>query len=84
MRERLELLSAGIPFKVKLGIVWGVIALILILLFSMADFDVDWMIDHLWFITQGLPWTIIICGLAILLAVTLALFGALVFRAKQA
>ena len=77
MRERLELLSAGIPFKVKLGIVWGVIALILILLFSMADFDVEWMIDHLWFITQGLPWTIIICGLAILLAVTLALFGAL-------
>jgi polar amino acid transport system permease protein len=77
MRERLELLSAGIPFKVKLGIVWGVIALILILLFSMADFDVEWMIEHLWFITQGLPWTIIICGLAILLAVTLALFGAL-------
>ena len=35
------------------------------------------MLDHLWFITQGLPWTIIICGLAIILAVTLALFGAL-------
>jgi polar amino acid transport system permease protein len=77
MRERLEQWSAGIPFKVKLGIVWGVIALILILLFSLADFDVEWMIDHLWFITQGLPWTIIICGLAIILAVTLALFGAL-------
>jgi polar amino acid transport system permease protein len=77
VRERLELLSAGIPFKVKLGIVWGVIALIVVLLFSLADFDVEWMIDQLWFITQGLPWTIIICGLAIILAVTLALFGAL-------
>ena len=77
MRERLELLSAGISFKVKLGIVWGVIALIVMFLFSLADFDVQWMIDHLWFITQGLPWTIIICGLAIILAVTLALFGAL-------
>jgi polar amino acid transport system permease protein len=77
MRERLELLSVGIPFKVKLGIVWGVIALILVFLFSLADFDVEWMVDHLWFITQGLPWTIIICGLAIILAVTLALFGAL-------
>ncbi len=77
MRERLEQWSAGIPFKVKLGMVWGVIALIVAFLFSLADFDVQWMIDHLWFITQGLPWTIIICGLAIILAVTLALFGAL-------
>jgi polar amino acid transport system permease protein len=77
MRERVEQWSAGIPFKVKLGMVWGVIALIMIFLFSLADFDVEWMIDHLWFITQGLPWTIIICGLAIILAVTLALFGAL-------
>ena len=77
MRERLELWSAGIPFKVKLGMVWGVIALIVVFLFSLADFDVQWMLEHLWFITQGLPWTIIICGLAIILAVTLALFGAL-------
>jgi len=77
MRERLEQWSAGIPFKVKLGLVWAVIALIMVFLFSLADFDVEWMIDHLWFITQGLPWTIIICGLAIILAVTLALFGAL-------
>ncbi len=77
MRERLELFSAGIPFKLKLGIVWGVIALIVVLLFSLADFDVEWMIDQFWFIATGLPWTIIICGLAIILAVTLALFGAL-------
>jgi polar amino acid transport system permease protein len=77
MRERLEQWSASIPFKVKLGIVWGVIALIVVGLFSLADFDVEWMLDQLWFITQGLPWTIIICGLAIILAVTLALFGAL-------
>ena len=77
MRERLEQWSAGVPFKVKLGMVWGVIALIVVILFSLADFDVEWMLDHLWFITQGLPWTIIICGLAIILAVTLALFGAL-------
>ncbi len=77
MRERLEQWSADIPFKVKLGMVWGVIALIVVFLFSLADFDVQWMLDHLWFITRGLPWTIIICGLAIILAVTLALFGAL-------
>jgi polar amino acid transport system permease protein len=77
MRERLEQWSAGIPFKVKLGMVWGLIALIVVFLFSLADFDVEWMLDHLWFITQGLPWTIIICGLAIIVAVTLALFGAL-------
>lgn len=77
MRDRLELWSAGIPFKVKLGIVWGVIGLIVVVLFALADFDVEWMLDQFWFITRGLPWTIIICGLAIILAVTLALFGAL-------
>jgi len=77
MRDRLELLSARIPFRVKLGMVWLVITLIVVLLFVLADFDVEWMLDHFWFIARGLPWTIVICGLAIVMAVVLALLGAL-------
>ena len=77
MRERFEQWSASIPFKVKLGLVWAVIALIVAALFSLADFDVQWMIEQFWFIATGLPWTVIICGIAIILAVILALLGAL-------
>jgi polar amino acid transport system permease protein len=77
MRDKLESLSIRIPFRVKLALVWVVITLIVVALFMAADFDVEWMIDQFWFIAAGLPWTIIICGLAILLAVVLALLGAL-------
>ena len=71
------MLSARIPFRVKLGLVWLVITLIVVFLFALADFDVEWMLDQFWFIARGLPWTIVICGLAIVMAVVLALLGAL-------
>jgi polar amino acid transport system permease protein len=77
MRDRLESLSIRIPFRVKLALVWAAIVLVVVAMFMAADFDVEWMIDQFWFIAAGLPWTIIICGLAILLAVVLALLGAL-------
>jgi len=77
MRDRLELLGARIPFRVRLTLVWLAITLVVVTLFAAADFDVEWMLDQFWFIARGLPWTIIICGLAIVLAVVLALFGAL-------
>jgi polar amino acid transport system permease protein len=77
MRDRLEALSIRIPFRVKLALVWAAIAVVVVAMFLAADFDVEWMIDQFWFIAAGLPWTIIICGLAILLAVVLALLGAL-------
>jgi polar amino acid transport system permease protein len=77
MRDRLEALSIRIPVRVKLALVWVAIAVVVVAMFMAADFDVEWMIDQFWFIAAGLPWTIIICGLAILLAVVLALLGAL-------
>jgi polar amino acid transport system permease protein len=77
MRDRLEALSIRIPFRVKLALVWAAIGIVVVALFMAADFDLQWMIDQFWFIASGLPWTIIICGLAILLAVILALLGAL-------
>jgi polar amino acid transport system permease protein len=77
MRDQLETLSLRIPFRTKLALVWVVITVVVVVLFMAADFDLEWMLDQFWFIASGLPWTIIICGLAILLAVVLALLGAL-------
>ena len=73
MRDQLEALSLRIPFRTKLALVWVVITVVVVVLFMAADFDLEWMLDQFWFIASGLPWTIIICGLAILLAVVLAL-----------
>jgi polar amino acid transport system permease protein len=70
-------MGARIPFRVKLALVWVAIGVVVVAMFMAADFDVEWMLDQFWFIARGLPWTIIICGLAILLAVVLALLGAL-------
>jgi polar amino acid transport system permease protein len=76
-RERLELQSARIPFSLKLAAVWAVILGLLIALFAAAGFDTAWMREHAEFIARGITWTIIIAGLAIVLACLLALLGAL-------
>jgi polar amino acid transport system permease protein len=76
-RDSFELYSARIPFRLKLALVWGVILTLLVLLFAAADFDTAWMREHAGFIARGITWTIIIAVLAILLACTLALLGAL-------
>ncbi len=76
-RERFELASARVPFRWKLVAVWTGIALVVGVLFALAGFDIPWMLDQFFFIARGLPWTIVICGLAIILAVLLALLGAL-------
>ncbi len=76
-RERAELRSARVPFRVKLAVVWIGIFATLGVLFAASDFDTQWMRDHWWFIFRGLPWTIYISVLAITLACVLALLGAL-------
>jgi polar amino acid transport system permease protein len=75
--ESLELVSARIPFWVKLTFVWIGIFAILGFFFSAADFDAAWMKDKFSFIARGLTWTVIISAMAIILASVLALFGAL-------
>ena len=77
LRERAELASSRVPFTVKLAIVWLVIFTVVGVLFAAAGFDLPWMREHFSFIALGLPWTIIICVLAIALAIVLALLGAL-------
>jgi len=76
-RERLELLSARIPFKLKLAAVWITLLGLLVALFAAADFDTEWMRENAGFIARGLTWTIVIAVLSIALACTLALVGAL-------
>jgi len=76
-RESLELLSARIPFTLKVVAVWGVILALLVALFAAADFDVAWMRENAAFIAKGITWTMIIAVLSIALACVLALLGAL-------
>ncbi len=76
-RERLELLSARIPFKLKLAAVWITLLGLLVVLFAAAGFDTEWMRENAGFIARGLTWTLVIAVLSIVLACTLALLGAL-------
>jgi polar amino acid transport system permease protein len=75
--QRVELTSLRVPFRVKLALVWLVIFSVLGLMFALVRFDVSWMGDHFLFIFYGVPFTLLICATAILLAVFLALLGAL-------
>ena len=52
-RERLELLSARVPFRLKLAAVWALILGLLVALFAAADFDTAWMRENAGFIARG-------------------------------
>jgi polar amino acid transport system permease protein len=75
--DRLALRSAGVPFRVKVGAVWLVIFMILGFLFWAASFDNQWIREHIGFIARGLAFTILMALLGIVLAIVLALLGAL-------
>ena len=76
-RESIELVSARVPFWLKLTLVWIGIFAVLGFFFSTADFDAAWMREQFSFIARGLTWTVIISAMAIVLASLLALLGAL-------
>jgi polar amino acid transport system permease protein len=75
--EGISQASARIPFRLKVAIVWIVIFVILAFLFSFAKFDTQFMRDRAGFVVKGLTFTIIIAIASIVLAIVLALFGAL-------
>jgi polar amino acid transport system permease protein len=78
IRERLELASAAVPWRVKLVIAYAVIGLVLVGAFVFAQFDVEWIREHAWnIVRRGLVLTLLICVGAIALATVLATFGAL-------
>lgn len=83
-RERLELSSAGVPWVIKLTIVYLLIGLVLLGAFIVVDFDVEWMREHAWnIIRNGVPLTLLICIGAIVLATVLATLGALARLSKN-
>jgi polar amino acid transport system permease protein len=75
--DRLALASARIPFRVKVGVVWACIFLVLGVFFWLAKFDLQWMKDEFGFIVGGLSTTIYLALAGIALAIVLALLGAL-------
>lgn len=75
--EGLAQASARVPFKAKVAVVWVVIFLILAFLFNAADFDTQFMRERADFVVKGLTYTILIASASIVLAILLALVGAL-------
>lgn len=76
-RERFELWAARIPWRVKLTIAYAVIGAVLVGVFVYIGFDTDWMWEHWWNIVRyGLPLTLLISVLSIVLATVLATIGA--------
>ncbi len=84
VRDRVEAGSSGMPFRVKLGLVYTGIAILLILVFFWFQFDIAFMREWGPFILGGIPLTLAICFGGIALAMVLALFGALGRLSKSA
>lgn len=75
--DRWALVSARVPFRVKVAIVWVFIFFFLGFFFSAAGFDTSFMLDQFGYIAGGLQYTLIIALGGIVLAILLALLGAL-------
>lgn len=73
----MALTSAGIPFRLKVAVVWALIFLVLAAFFAVAGFDTGWMRDEFTFIASGLKYTLYMAVFGIVLAVVLAGLGAL-------
>jgi polar amino acid transport system permease protein len=62
----------------KLGVVYALVGVVLVIAFNTVQFDTQWMREHAWnIIRYGVPLTLVICIGAILLATVLATLGAL-------
>jgi polar amino acid transport system permease protein len=75
--NRWALRSAGVPFRAKVAVVWLLIMAVLGFLFWASSFDNAWIRAHIDFIAKGLIWTLAMAAGGIILAVLLALLGAL-------
>jgi polar amino acid transport system permease protein len=77
LADRLALASARVPFRLKVAAVWAAMFAVVALLFYFSQFDTDWMRDNVTFILGGLRYTLTMALGGIVLAVVLALLGAL-------
>jgi polar amino acid transport system permease protein len=69
--------SARVPFRLKVAVVWIAIFIVLGALFAAADFNTQFMRDSADYVVRGLVYTLVIAVAGIVLAVLLALIGAL-------
>jgi polar amino acid transport system permease protein len=75
--EAMALSSAHVPFRLKLTLVWIGIFFVLALFLSQIGLDWAWMADNFSIIAKGAIYTIALAVGAIIIAVVLALLGAL-------
>jgi polar amino acid transport system permease protein len=75
--DAMALSSAKIPFRLKVGIVWAAIFAMIVVVLLLFDLNTAFIKDNFWFIFGGVQWTLLLAVGAIVLAVVLALFGAL-------
>jgi polar amino acid transport system permease protein len=75
--ERVQLASARIPFRLKTTAVWVVLFLLLAFVANAAGFDQHWIRDNFRYVLGGLRYTMFIAVCGIVLAVVMALLGAL-------
>jgi polar amino acid transport system permease protein len=75
--ERLALASARIPFRLKVAVVWAVLFALVGVLFYLSQYDTDWMRDNAEFIVRGIRFTLQIALGGIVIAIVLAMLGAL-------
>jgi polar amino acid transport system permease protein len=75
--EAIQLASANIPFRIKVGIVWLAIFFMIGTILVLFKLDWHWIRENFSYIAKGLEYTILLALGAIVLAVILALFGAL-------
>jgi polar amino acid transport system permease protein len=75
--ERVQLASARVPFRIKVGAVWVVLFALLAFVGNAAGFDLQWIKDNFRYILGGLRFTLVIALGGIALAIVLALLGAL-------
>src|SRR4051794_16603049 len=75
--EKVQLVSARGPFRLKVALVWIVLFGLLAFVGNAAQFDMQWIRDNIRYILGGLRYTLTIAVLGIALAIVLALLGAL-------
>ena len=78
-----RLASARIPFRLKVAAVWVCLFAVLGVFFALADYDPEWMRDNFWFIAKGMRYTLQMALGGIVLAMVLALLGALARLSAQ-
>jgi polar amino acid transport system permease protein len=83
VRDTVETWLGRFSFRTKLTAVWALIFVLLAVVFVAFRFDTEFMLDWLPYLLGGVPLTILISVLGIMLAVPLALVAALARLSKN-